>query len=84
MTKKEAIKFLKWYENKSAEYLYLASFKSSRPFPIDYPNAGKKKTQAKIVLGKHEFQRTYKELLKVYPRLTLERYNKQRIKLNIL
>jgi hypothetical protein len=81
--KKSAIKFLKWYEDTAATYLYLAHFPTSRPFSIDYPTAGQLKTKAKIILGKHEFQNVYEQLKRVYPGLTIERYNKQREKLGI-
>jgi hypothetical protein len=81
--KESAVRFLKWYEDTSATYLYLAHFPSSRPFPIEYPTAGSLKTKANIILGKHEFQRKYEELKRVYPGLTIEKYNSQREKLGI-
>jgi len=83
MTKQEAESYLKWYKDKSAEYVYLARFSTVKPFPVSQPEAGAKRTRAKIVLGIHEFQKTYEVLKKIHPNLSLERYNNQRIKLGL-
>ncbi len=83
MTKEEAEAYLRWYNDKAAEYHYTAHFASSRPFAVDYPEAGAKRSQAKIVLGKHEYQRDYETLLRVYPHLSLEEYNEKRERLGI-
>lgn len=80
MTEKEAEEYLQWHRDKVAEYHYLAHFSSSKPFAVDYPNAYEKKNQALIVLGKHEYQRSYEQLLTVYPNLTEEQYKEKRIK----
>jgi len=83
MTKKEAREYLKWHKDKVAEYHYTAHFASSRPFSVDYPDAGEKRTQAKIVLGTHEHQRPYEQIIIAYPQLSLEEYNEKRKKLGI-
>ena len=83
MTNKEAQDFLSWYKKTVNKYHFLARFKSTRPFHVDYPGAGEKARKAKITLGIHEFQKSYSDLIKVYPYLTKDRYNKQRIKLQI-
>ena len=83
MTKEEAEEYLRWYNGEAAESHYTAHFASSRPFAVDYPKAGEKRIQAKIVLGKHEYQRDYETLLRVYPQLSLEEHNKKRERLGI-
>jgi len=83
MTKKEAREYLRWYKDKVAEYHYAAHFASSRPFAVDYPDAEKKRTQAKIVLGTHEYRRPYEQIIIAYPQLSLEEYSEKRKKLGI-
>lgn len=83
MNVKEAVAFIKWYKETRDEFHYLASFKSSKPFHVQYPNAKKQYQKAKIVLGLHEYQRTFSELLKLYPMLTKKQYNKKRSNLGI-
>lgn len=83
-TKEEARAYLKWHKEKEAEYHYLARFKSSRPFVIDYPDAYEKKRKAKIVLGIHLFQRPFEIVRSVWPRITFCEYVERRIKYQIV
>ena len=80
MTTQEAEEYLKWYADKAAEYHYLARFSTTNPFPVDYPDAGKKKIQALIVLGKWEYLRPYEQVARVKRGLTLKKYNQIREK----
>ena len=83
MTKQEARDYIYWYRNKVDEYHYTASFTSSRPFIVDYPNEGDKLREAKIVLGTYQWQRPYEQLKEHYPTLTKEKYNEYREKYNL-
>lgn len=80
MTTKEANDYLKWYNDKIDEYHYTAHFTSSRPFHVDYPKAGDKWVEAKIKLGKFQWQRSYEQIKSVYPTITLDEYNERRKK----
>ena len=84
MTKEEATDFLEWFKHEKDTDNFLSRFKSHIPLPVRNPELWDKATKAKIILGKHEFQRPYKQLLKVYPYLTKEKYNQQRIKKGIV
>jgi len=83
MTKQEAKDFLIFFEDAKATDHYQASFPSHIPLPVTNPEYWTKAREAKIVLGIHEFQHTYEEMVGVYPYLTLEKYNSQRKKLGI-
>lgn len=80
MDKKEAKEYLDWYRQKVSEYHFLAHFKSSRPFHVDFPDAEEKKRLAQITLGIHQWQRPYEQLVKRYPNLTREKYEAYRKK----
>ena len=81
MTNQEAKDYLKWYDDKSSEYLYLAHFKSSRPFHLDYPEAAEKMNRAKWVFKKHTFSYPFEKVQRVFPNLTEKIYNEKRNKL---
>lgn len=74
---------MQYFDNKRAEHLYLAHFKSSVPLAVSNPELFYKKTEALIVLGKHQFQRSFETLKKVFPKLTIEEYNNKRNNLRI-
>ncbi len=80
MTNQEARDYIYWYNNKVDEYHYKAHFKSSRPFHVDNPTAGDKLIEAKIQLGKFQWQRPYEDIKRIYPSVTLEIYNEYRKK----
>lgn len=83
MTKEEAKAYLQWFKSTYATYLYLASWPNQKPFCIEHPDSSRKKAEAQVVLGVHEYQNSYERLKERYPNLTVEKYNEIRIKNNI-
>ena len=79
MTKQEARDILKQYDAYLDKRNVQAHFKSTNLGDWDHDLEDKVKV-AKIVLGKSQWQRTYKQLLLTHPNLPLCLYMKRRIK----
>ena len=80
MTKKEAKEFLIYFEERVSESHFVAHFKSSRPLAVVSPELYDKKREAEIVLGIFQWQRPYEQIKKVFPSISLEKYNQYREK----
>ena len=79
MTKKEARQHIANLSNHKANRLVQASYKGTSLNITDTLNElYELANEAKKVLGCHRFQQTYKKLVKEFPTMTKEYYNKKR------
>ena len=86
MTKKEAKKYLYWFNNGYKDQRAVAApFKStSLVFSANEQGYWDKANEAKKVLGIHQWQRTFEQLKITYPTLTHEQYLSFKIKHSLL
>ena len=84
MTKQEARQHISNLSNHKANRLVQASYKStSLEMGSDYLELLDLANEAKKVLGCHRYQQSFKTLIKEFPTMTREYYNKKRKDENI-
>ena len=70
-------------QEKKAESLFLAKFKTHKPLAVTNPELFDKNIQAQIVLGIFIWQRPLADVKVIYPSITEKKYNEMRIKYQI-
>ena len=84
MTNQEARQHISNLSNHKANRLVQASYKStSLNIGSEYLDLVNLANEARKVLGSHRFQQSYKTLIKEFPTMTKEYYNKKRKSENI-
>lgn len=80
MTPIEAKEFLIYFKARVTESNSTAYFKSSRPLAVSDPDLFDKKIEAEIVLGVYIWQKSFEDIKKIHPSITIDIYNKYRDK----
>jgi hypothetical protein len=80
MTTDEARQFLTDFNNTLSESNYLARYSTSKPLAVTNPDLFDKKIEAEAVLGILKWQKSYEDVKRIHPLISIEKYNKYRVK----